>query len=309
MSKKAGNFPRDCYNLQRYRDSLISAVSSEDDSGTNGSSSSATDSNDEGRQVKPGPNDIKKQQQETLEKNKRIARDLVKKASTETGLLSMWAFYNNTKEADGRILVKNEEDRDMYYMFIDTCVVNMISKATWKSYHNCTNLSKYITVSDEAFAMLILENIAATLMESEGVNSGEGVIGIPAVMKGRKRTTRYTKGGRNEEGQMRGWRNTGVKRFNELCENVIVRRGIKPVTEQLELDLKKRYQRKKREEEEAEDNLELQHQETTIDKKKRTYVQGYDMSMRKMPKLEQSDFNVPEEYKDFKFDITCEVAL
>ena len=121
--RKAGNFTRDCYNLQRYRDTLRNdrAGSSSEDSGTTTTSSeiSSTDTEDghDNRQVvPPGQNDarIKRKQQETLDKNKLVAKALVKRAASEQGLKNLWA-YNN-----GVIAVKNEADRDMYYMFIDT---------------------------------------------------------------------------------------------------------------------------------------------------------------------------------------------
>ena len=187
----------------------------------------------------------------------------------------------------------------------------MISKKDWKSYHNCENLSKYITVSDEAFAMLILENIATTLLDKEGLLDEQGIAGdgLPVMMKGMTQTTKYMKGAKDESGKMRGWRKRGIERYNELCNDVIVRGAIVEVKNQLEFDLKKRYQQEKREEEKAEDELEIELQGKRPEKKKRKYVQGYDMSMQKMPKLEQKDLVIPEDYSNFKFDLNKSVAL
>ena len=324
MSRKAGNFTRDCYNLQRYRDTIKNDLtgSSSEDSGTTTTTSEISTTDTEGvsdtRQVvipPPGQIDdrIKKKQQETLAKNKLVAVELVKRAASKDGLANLWAFYDSEKDSNGAIAVKNEADRDLYYMFIDTCVVNMISKRDWKKHHNSKNLSKYVTVSDEAFAMLVLENIATTLLEKEGVLNEQGIAGggVPVMMKGMSQTTKYTKGGsKDESGKLRGWRSKGIERYNTLCENVIVRRALVEVKEQLEIDLRKRYQREKREEEKDEDEFEVELQQGgRTEKKKRKYVQGYDMSMQKMPKLEQKDLVIPDDYSKFQFDLTKSVAL
>ena len=322
MSRKAGNFTRDCYNLQRYRDTLRNdrrGSLSEDSGTTNTTSSEITSTDTEGGNdiipvVQAGLIDerIKKKQQETLDKNKLVALELVKRAASEKGLECLWAFYEGRKDNNGTIAVKNEEDRDLYYMFIDTCVVNMISRKDWKNDHNCKNLSKYITVSDEAFAMLVLENIATTLLEQEGMLGEQGVAGgvVPVMMKGMPQTTKYTRGVKDaESGKMRGWRKKGIERYNMLCQDVIVRRAIVEISDQLEIDLKKRYQREEREEEKVEDALEVGMQGRRTEKKKRKYVQGYDMSMQKMPKLEQKDLVIPEDYSQFEFDLSKSVAL
>ena len=87
MSTKAGNFTGDCYKLQKYRDTLILASTSEDDSATSSTdATSESDSGDDRRLIKPGPNDIKKREKETLEKNKLVARRLVERAKTDKGL-------------------------------------------------------------------------------------------------------------------------------------------------------------------------------------------------------------------------------
>ena len=309
MSTKAGNFIGDCYKLQKYRDTLILASTSEDDSATSSTdATSESDSGDDRRLIKPGPNDIKKREKETLEKNKLVARRLVERAKTDKGLEGLWAFYDNKADRNGEIPVKNNDLRDMYYMFIDTCVVNMITRASWKSNHDTEDMSKYISVSDEAFAMLILENIAGNLIP-EGTGQGDGVTGTRRMI-GCKHTTKYTKGGkddRDDEGKMRGWRRKGVTRFNELCKDVMVRRGITSISKQLEKDLRQRYQKDKLAEEEAEGELEKVDEHSGS--RKRNFVQGYDMSIMKMPKLEKTDLNIPEDYKHFVFDISKSVAL
>ena len=283
MSRKAGNFTRDCYNLQRYRDTIknVRTGSLSEDSGTTTTTSEISSTDTEGgsdtRQVVIPPSGqiddrIKKKQQETLAKNKLVAKELVKRAASKNGLTNLWAFYDGEKDNNGKIAVKSEADRDLYYMFIDTCVVNMISKRDWKKHHNSKNLSKYITVSEEAFAMLVLENIATTLLEKEGVLDEQGIAGggVPVMMKGMSQTTKYTKGAKDQSGKMRGWRRKGIERYNELCENVIVRRGIVEIKDQLEIDLKKRYQREKREEEKVEDKLEVELQQGGKTEKKKS---------------------------------------
>ena len=52
-------------------------------------------------------------------------------------------------------------------MFVNTCVYQMIPKKQWERNYLNSNMSTYITIADEAFAMLVLENYASDLVHDD----------------------------------------------------------------------------------------------------------------------------------------------
>ena len=96
-------------------------------------------------------------------------------------------------------------------------------------------MTDLFSIADEAFAMLVLENIAPDL-ESDIIRSVQG-----GLVWGDRKNARpkYTKGGR----KMRGWRYKGIVRYNSLVMDVIgwrlMNKELREFTEQQVL--KKRY--------------------------------------------------------------------
>ena len=232
---------------------------------------------------------IKEKEGVQMERNIDIARKLILRATTEQGLQGLWDFY---KVSEGNLEVEDDDQRSMYYMFVDTCVSNMMPKKYWKENHMTKKLSDFLTISNEAFAMLILENIAPVLASHFRIRNGEVI---------KTSTTRYTKRDKDESGKMKGWRMTSIKRYNSLIEDVIMRRGIKALKENLEIELQNRYVSKVSEEENLESNLETENNNSKNKKRKR--VKGYDMSLGRMPNLSKEELNIPEKYKDFGFEL------
>jgi hypothetical protein len=100
----------------------------------------------------------------------------------------------------------------------------MISRETWKLNHTEVNISSLLTVADEAFALLTMENNVC-----EWIN---------LVKYGKERTTRgeltrFTSQGKNSDGTKKGWTLEGKKRFNELFDAVILTRAA-PRSKELE---------------------------------------------------------------------------
>ena len=110
----------------------------------------------------------------------------------------------------------SEDVCDVFNMFIDTCLVHMVPRVTWKKNLNET-LTDLFSIADEAFAMLVLENIALDL-QSDIIRSAQGRI----VWGDRKKAKpKFTKGGRDSQGNMRGWRYEGIVQYNKSVMDVI----------------------------------------------------------------------------------------
>ena len=98
--------------------------------------------------------------------------------------------------------IKKRSVNVVFNMFIDTCLVHMVPRVTWNKNHMIKTLSELFSIADEAFAMLMLENIAPNL-QSDIIRSAQGRI----VWGDRKNAKpKFTKGGRGSQGKMRGWR-------------------------------------------------------------------------------------------------------
>jgi len=249
-SRMSGCWSSDYYHLRAERNSVT---------GSSGSSSS------EGEEGRPENGDAsgRTAENEALDKialnelaaktrNKIIVRKLIARACTESGLLGLWKVYEKSTEHGGFELI-SDDARDMFYMFVDTCLVHMVPKLVWNRNHMNESLSKMFTIADEAFAMLVLENIAPDL-DRDIVQS-----------RGRDRVTwvnrkdaqpKYTKSGRDSAGKMRGWRYDGIKRYNKLVYDVLRwRKKEQQLREHTEVELKKRYMLELNEAGEAEAQL------------------------------------------------------
>ena len=210
----SGCFPSDCYQFQASRDEVVS---------TSGSSSS--DSKDivaNGGVIVNNLNadqlvrleQLNAKEEERKEKNKTVARKLiVVMASSKNGVKEIWKVYKKQVvegvETFDSIL---EDVCDVFNMFIDTCLVHLVPRVTWNK-----TLSELFSIAGEAFAMLVLEYIAPDL-QNDILRSAQGRI----VWGDRKNAKpKFTKGDRDSQGKMRGWRYEGIVRYNELVMDVI----------------------------------------------------------------------------------------
>jgi hypothetical protein len=111
-----------------------------------------------------------------------------------------------------------------FQLLCEIAFAPMISRETWKLNHTEVNISSLLTVADEAFALLTMENNVC-----EWIN---------LVKYGKERTTRgeltrFTSQGKNSDGTKKGWTLEGKKRFNELFDAVILTRAA-PRSKELE---------------------------------------------------------------------------
>ena len=108
--------------------------------------------------------------------------------------------------------VLDSEDDDLIYVFYVTCVSRVVRKRKWNQCSQSKLLSSCIDLSDEAFAMLVLENNVSKWMDElrHGRTIGN---------EGRRRTL-YTEGQ-----QGRKWSKNGIIRFIELWKTCNEYRG------------------------------------------------------------------------------------
>lgn len=92
----------------------------------------------------------------------------------------------------------------------------MISRETWK--RNCceVDVGSLLTVADEAFALLTMEN---------NINEWIKIEMHGQDYAGKGELTRYISQGTNSDGTKKGWTLEGKKRFNELYDAVILERS------------------------------------------------------------------------------------
>ena len=95
------------------------------------------------------------------------------------------------------------DDDDLLYLFYVCCVSRSVRKRRWNEYSRKKKLSTFVDPSDEAFAMLVLENNVSKWMDD--LRNGE-VTDTSSLRK-----TLYTEGDHG-----RKWSTDGIMRFIEL---------------------------------------------------------------------------------------------
>ena len=79
-------------------------------------------------------------------------------ATSENGLLDAWKVYRKDPESqDGKLILSDIERWKNYYMFVNTCVYQMIPKNQWNKNYLNVNLSTYVTIVEKSFAMIVFE--------------------------------------------------------------------------------------------------------------------------------------------------------
>ena len=125
-------------------------------------------------------------------------------------------------------LIENKEshkiftDDSLYYYFLKKCVANVITKSKWKE--NCVtyDYDQFIHPTDEAFALLVLENNSerySDMVERPGLSSDE--YACP------KYTTITRNKDKDSRSQVRGWSDAGKWRLLEFTNIIREMRGDK----------------------------------------------------------------------------------
>ena len=100
--------------------------------------------------------------------------------------------------------IHDKQDNDLLYFFYSECVSRVVGKRKWNKYSQVRKMGNFVTTSDEAFAMIILENNLPKWMDELRHNG--------RLARNEKRKSLYT-----QEDKSKGWSNKGQKRFIELC--------------------------------------------------------------------------------------------
>ena len=96
-------------------------------------------------------------------------------------------------------------DNDCIYQFFFKCVSRAVGKRRWNECSQVMRLSEFVTPSDEAFAMLVLENNLPKWMDEFRFSD--------SMTKKERRNTLYTEGS-----QGRKWNVQGMMRYVELLK-------------------------------------------------------------------------------------------
>ena len=188
--------------------------------------------------------EINKNEMKKKIKNKKVARRLVEMAASKEGMMNIWDVYKKSEDTTNEVVYEpiSEEKVENFNMYVDTCLVHMIPRTIWNKYHMNKSLTDLFTIADEAFAMLILENISPDLNNGFNEIDQDNYEGLINVWSDRKDARpKYTKSGRDTQGKMRGWRYEGILRYNDLIRDVVKWRKEKELRKFTEIELRKRY--------------------------------------------------------------------
>ena len=239
-SKNSGAHTVECFRLQVFKETLFANQNGVETSGSSSGSSSTDESATDHQAGRDGMSmELKRCVELQCNQNKNTAKELVKRAASQGGLMNIWKIFSPQRDATGKVtgMSKSESAERMYWMFVDTCVFNTIPRKDWKKEHMNKKLSDFIHPTNEAFAMLVLENIAPDF-----INKETGELKSREEMKQKSSSSRYTKGSfEKESGRKKGWRASGIVRYNKLVKNVYTRRKIDKMRVSMDSALRKRY--------------------------------------------------------------------
>ena len=113
--------------------------------------------------------------------------------------------------------IRREGDAPTFKLLCEVAFAPMVSSEKWKMNHMDIDIRTLLTVADEAFALLTMEN-----------NVNEWIMGLrysKEEFHTKGQHTRYTSLGTNTDGTKKGWKLEGKMRFNELYDAVVLERN------------------------------------------------------------------------------------
>jgi hypothetical protein len=138
------------------------------------------------------------------------------------------------------LTLRNDEG-NWYTTFFDRFIIHVVGAAKFRNKVVAQFVSNFVTVGDEAFALLVLENCEEKWMDMYDKN----------ITKSYKKN-KYTDGGKScksgRSRNLKGWSNKGLNRFNELYQLVKRDRARKdvPFEGKFMEDMQEKYQGRKR---------------------------------------------------------------
>ena len=97
------------------------------------------------------------------------------------------------------------------------CLPACLNAKHWKRNKSSIVLSDFISISDKALAYIVLEN---NIEEWKDIAKGIDVRSRSST----NRKTKYTHGGNNSNGTRKGWSVKGLKRFNQIFQEIKIKR-------------------------------------------------------------------------------------
>ena len=122
-------------------------------------------------------------------------------------------FRDKTMPLLKNVLLMRQNVDGAYTIFCDTLLLQVVGRNIWKAMGTEAYISKIATVSDEAFAILLLENNYDVWKEDVVGTSNGGVSGNVVPRPFAKTTSKYTLNGAGTK-KNQGWTNEGVNWFN-----------------------------------------------------------------------------------------------
>jgi hypothetical protein len=111
---------------------------------------------------------------------------------------------------------KREEDQfELFSFFAKLCLPCVGPKKMWEDKHRTKLLSSFITMTDEAFALIIFDNNIETFM-ALGLNKQKNVSAIRDYLDSNGITSKYT----SAKGRDVGWSDEGMDRFEDSIKAV-----------------------------------------------------------------------------------------
>ena len=117
------------------------------------------------------------------------------------------------EDKDGYANLRMHDNSKLFETFVDYCLVHFVGSHVWRWQAYVKSVSDIFSVSDEAFAMLLIENNAKDFeyIYDEQIEK----------VKRKDSKPKYTKvSAYNADVKFQGWHQKGVRRYNELVKQV-----------------------------------------------------------------------------------------
>jgi hypothetical protein len=116
------------------------------------------------------------------------------------------------------IMMMRQNEEEAYKIFCDEVLSQVVGKLEWKTSRHSRAITQWATTSDEAFAIVLLENSWDLWVEmSEHEHQNKGKKGHITFVKTKE--SLYTRSGAGTK-KYGGWTAIGLKRFGEIANMV-----------------------------------------------------------------------------------------
>jgi hypothetical protein len=126
-------------------------------------------------------------------------------------------FVKNDEDGKQFPEIRKHGDPELFETFVNMCLVHLKPVTEWRMKIYTTHISNFVTASDEAFAMLLLENRVDDYHKSLNCEDGNGA----QLLELNEVQPRYTRTESSKQDTRQiGWSRKGIGRFNDLVKRV-----------------------------------------------------------------------------------------